>query len=144
MKNSLLLYYLLSIIVFSCNNSNKELELKEKELELKERELKLLETEKEGTNKNLNSEISSFPKIEMLEPEEQVLAFLNEIGMNEYKKAFQRQNNKYWKPYEKFISTSQGYGGTSDVEIYDSHLVEETDNYAKVFVNYFAADPYNM
>lgn len=130
-------------MLISCNNSSKELELKEKELELKERELKLLEAEKGKTQEAPNNNVDSFPKIEMFEPKEQVLAFLNEIGSKNYKMAFQRQNNKYWKPYEKFISTSQGYGGTTDIEIYDSYLVNETNSYAKVFVHYFAADPYN-
>lgn len=133
---------IVSIIIFSCNEKSKELELRERELEIKERELKLLEEKNAIQNAEVNI-VEEIPTIEMYEPKEQVIAFLNEIGNKEFNKAFQRQNNKYWKPYDKFISTKQGYGGTSNVEIYDSYLVDQTNSYAKVFVNYFAADPYN-
>lgn len=140
MKNCF--YIIISLILFSCNDKSKELELKEKELELKERELELLENETKKENEEKQS-IVDFPAIDMYEPKEQVIAFLSEIGDKEFNKAFQRQNNKYWKPYDKFISTKQGYGGTSNIEIYDTSLVNQTNNYAKVFVHYFAADPYN-
>lgn len=151
MKHYLLLYFVLFLFSsYSCKNSSKELELKERELEIKERELNLREAEKERTKEvsDINygtsyTKTESPSKINMFEPKEQVLAFLNEIGKDDFKTAYQRQNNKYWKPFSKFISKDKGYGGTKDVEIYESSLIEQTGNYAKVFVHYFAADPYN-
>lgn len=90
---------------------------------------------------NNSSENGSAIKIHET-PVSTVTSFFNEIESGEYQKAYDRQKVESWSNYDKFTS-SNGYAGITNIEIFKIKLIEQTDSSALVYMHYFAEDSEN-
>lgn len=153
--------------------SKKERELAEREQELKEKEAALLRTEKEDIEKEkqalaeekekllqekekrvtvTTAEVSPEPIQRQVKavsaqgaPDVFMRDYLRYLDRQQFSLAYEKcavTNLKAFKTYNSYASTS-GYGGITNVEVKKIQTMEENPSSAKVYVSYYAEDPYN-
>lgn len=155
-------------IVKKNNLSEREEALAEREQELKDKEEALLDAKKEEIEKakeDLEREKENLRKTKVTtgevkditppptnnvvttqtSPDVFVSSYLRNLGNQQFDKAFEKcamPNLKAFKSLSAFRSTA-AYGGITTVEVKKLRTVAETPNSAKVYVSYYAEDPYN-
>ncbi len=97
------------------------------------------------TKKSISSLDSVFMNkggISMDAPKNLVVSFINDLGSQRFRSAFDKTKNPIWPSYKHFSST-QAYGGITSTEIYNSSLILNDGKNAQVFIHYYAKDPAN-
>lgn len=83
-----------------------------------------------------SSNYSSSPAIET------VRGFINDLGSQNYRSAFEKQRNKGWGSYDNF-SSIKSFGGITSTSINEVSLNYENSDAASVYIDYYSYDPYN-
>lgn len=68
--------------------------------------------------------------------------FINDLGSQNFRSAFEKQRNKGWGTYENF-SSIKSFGGITATSINDASVNYEYADAASVFIDYYSYDPYN-
>lgn len=145
LKISVLALLLLAMSCDRKSDKERELEAKIHELEAKKQQDSMNKVPSETTT------LDSLQSMKLSETQEyigvtsmnQVKSFLSDIGNGRLKSAFKRQRNPQWTNFDKFASADKGFGGVKQVVIKEMLTVSETDTDAKIYTQYFAADPAN-
>jgi len=88
-----------------------------------------------SSNQNTESENSN--------PEYFVRSFIEDLGNQDYVNAFNKSKNKFWPNYRWFSST-KAFGGIAQTQIFNSSIEVNNENYAEIYIDYYASDPYNQ
>ena len=155
-------------ITKSNNLTEREQSLAEREQEIKDKEEALLNAEKEDVEKQkaeLAKEKEELQKAKVTVPREVkeavkttensvttqtspdvfVGSYMRNLDNQQFDKAFEKcaiPNIKAFKSLSAYSSKS-AYGGVTNVDVKKLRTVNETANSAKVYVSYYAEDPYN-
>jgi len=88
---------------------------------------------------NSNNTSSSYSTSLVLETAK---GFIQDLGSQNFRSAFEKQRNKAWGSYANF-SSIKSFGGISSTNILDATINYESSDDASVYVDYNSYDPYN-